>query len=160
MSCLIPVFVVLAFVPPDDQPLRLNLCVSVCWNQIIRLSPIPPVFVAFCPYLLSETRWTLHSLTANRSSCSALTNVNTDILCPCLIFRWQHTTQRARVTPAKWWSSSQTLTGPAAPVSLSSEEESYPPVSRWPGVRILCFVKQTLWYWIVLTWNSSKSAFE
>lgn len=52
----------------------------------------------------------------------------------CTSSRWQHTTQRGRVTPARWWSSSRTLTDPTVPAGLSSEEESCPTASRWPGV--------------------------
>lgn len=113
----------------------------MCCKQIIISSPILPLVPACGLRLLSEARWTL-DLCVHRlqtGACAELwlhIHAYTDFLCPFTVFRWRHTTQKVKATPARWWSLSQIQTGPAAPVSLSSEEEYYPPVSRWPGVSI------------------------
>lgn len=63
-------------------------------------------------------------------------NMTLSCLCSRLSSRWRHTTQRGRVTLARWLSSSQTQTDPAVPAGLSSEGESCPTASRWHGVSI------------------------
>ncbi len=76
------------------------------------------------------------TISANSSQYSDRNNVRSNCQCSCTASRWQHTTQRGRVTPARWLSSSQTQTDPAVPAGLSSKEESCLTASRWPGVSI------------------------
>lgn len=66
-------------------------------------------------------------------------------LCSRSTSRWRHTTRRGRVTRARWSSSSQIQTDPAAPAGLSSEEESCPTASRWPGVSVSSELPLTLY---------------
>lgn len=55
---------------------------------------------------------------------------------PAVLSRWRRITRKARVTPARWWSSSPNRTDPAIPPSPSSRAKFCPTASSWPGVRI------------------------
>ena len=112
-----------------------------CRQRVLHsLSQIPSLpFSESSQCLLSGNIMTfihLPSLTicANSSRYSVRNNMTPHCLCLCASSRWRHTTRRGRVTPARWSSSSQTQTDPAAPAGLSLEEESCPTASRWPGV--------------------------
>lgn len=87
-------------------------------------------------------------------------HVTPHCLYSCTFFRWRHTTQRGRVTRARWSSSSQSQTGPAVPAGLSSEEESCPTASRWPGVSFQLPVSWSKPFILTCSWRPKNASLQ